>query len=123
LIGTTTLNDSLLCSKQGGIVCMTGIVGNQWSMREFAPMEAIPTAVYLTSLRGRHAGFHAHTAEPTGKTSRGWNAQNPNRQDIPFGQNCGSTLSDGGKHRWRQDRRVNVSLLQRVCIASDLALG
>jgi NADPH:quinone reductase-like Zn-dependent oxidoreductase len=52
LIGTTTLNDSLLCSKQGGIVCMTGIVGNQWSMREFAPMEAIPTAVYLTSYAG-----------------------------------------------------------------------
>jgi NADPH:quinone reductase-like Zn-dependent oxidoreductase len=57
LIGTTTLNDSLLCSKQGGIVCMTGIVGNQWFMREFAPMEAIPTAVYLTSYAGDTQDF------------------------------------------------------------------
>jgi NADPH:quinone reductase-like Zn-dependent oxidoreductase len=57
LIGTTTLQDSLLCSKQGGIVCMTGIVGNQWCMREFAPMEAIPTAVYLTSYAGDTQDF------------------------------------------------------------------
>ena len=57
LIGTTTLNDSLLCAKQGGIVCMTGIVGNQWSIQEFAPMEAIPTAVYLTSYGGDTEDF------------------------------------------------------------------
>jgi NADPH:quinone reductase-like Zn-dependent oxidoreductase len=57
LIGATTLNDSLLCSKQGGIVCMTGIVGNRWSMKEFAPMEAIPTAVYLTSYSGNTEDF------------------------------------------------------------------
>lgn len=29
LNGTTTLRDSLKCIKEGGIVCMTGIVGNQ----------------------------------------------------------------------------------------------
>jgi NADPH:quinone reductase-like Zn-dependent oxidoreductase len=57
LIGTTTLNDSLLCARQGGIVCMTGIVGNQWSVREFAPMETIPSAVYLTSYTGDTEDF------------------------------------------------------------------
>jgi NADPH:quinone reductase-like Zn-dependent oxidoreductase len=57
LIGTITLKDSLRCSKQGGIVCMTGIVGNEWSMREFAPMEAIPSAVYLTSYAGDTEDF------------------------------------------------------------------
>jgi NADPH:quinone reductase-like Zn-dependent oxidoreductase len=57
LIGTTTLNDSLRCSKQGGIVCMTGIVGNEWLMREFAPMAAIPPAVYLTSYGGDTEDF------------------------------------------------------------------
>lgn len=57
LIGTTTLKDSLRCSRQGGIVCMTGIVGNQWSMREFVPMEAIPSAVYLTSYAGSAQDF------------------------------------------------------------------
>jgi NADPH:quinone reductase-like Zn-dependent oxidoreductase len=57
LIGTNTLKDSLLCSRQGDIVCMAGIVGNQWSMREFVPMEAIRTAVYLTSYAGDTEDF------------------------------------------------------------------
>ncbi len=57
LIGTTTLKDSLRCSRDGGIVCMTGIVGNKWSFDEFAPMEAIPTAVCLTTYAGEAEDF------------------------------------------------------------------
>src|SRR5271170_7243635 len=57
LIGTTTLEDSLRCAKQHGIVCMTGIVGNKWSFDNFAPMEEIPTAVYLTSYAGKSEDF------------------------------------------------------------------
>jgi len=57
LVGTTTLLDSLGCAKQGGIVCMTGIVGNKWSVADFAPMGAIPTAVYLTSYNGKSEDF------------------------------------------------------------------
>jgi NADPH:quinone reductase-like Zn-dependent oxidoreductase len=36
LVGTTTLMDSLRCARLGGIVCMTGLVGNKWSFDEFA---------------------------------------------------------------------------------------
>jgi NADPH:quinone reductase-like Zn-dependent oxidoreductase len=57
LVGTTTLKDSLRCAKQGGIVCMTGIVGNKWSFDDFAPMEAIPTAVSLTTYAGDSEDF------------------------------------------------------------------
>jgi NADPH:quinone reductase-like Zn-dependent oxidoreductase len=57
LVGTTTLKDSLRRAKQRGIVCMTGIVGNQWSFDDFAPMEAIPTAVCLTSYNGKSEDF------------------------------------------------------------------
>jgi NADPH:quinone reductase-like Zn-dependent oxidoreductase len=57
LIGTTTLLDSLRCAKQGGVVCMTGIVGNKWSFENFAPMEAIPTAVRLTAYAGESEDF------------------------------------------------------------------
>lgn len=49
LIDTTTLKDSLRCARLGGMVCMTGIVGNQWYFDNFTPMEVIPTAVSLTS--------------------------------------------------------------------------
>jgi len=57
LVSTTTLKDSLLCTKKGGIVCMTGIVGNKWSFDTFAPMEAIPTAVCLTTYAGESDDF------------------------------------------------------------------
>ena len=57
LVGTTTLKDSLHCVKQGGIVCMTGIVGNKWSFDEFAPMDSIPTAVCLTFYAGESEDF------------------------------------------------------------------
>jgi NADPH:quinone reductase-like Zn-dependent oxidoreductase len=52
LVGTTSLKDSLHCAGQGGIVCMTGMVGNKWSFDDFAPMEVIPTAVCLTTYDG-----------------------------------------------------------------------
>ena len=57
LIGVATLKDSLRCAGKNGIVCMTGIVGNQWSFQDFAPMEAIPTAVCLTSYAGESEDF------------------------------------------------------------------
>jgi NADPH:quinone reductase-like Zn-dependent oxidoreductase len=52
LVGATTLLDSLRCAKQRGVVCMTGMVGNQWSFDHFSPMDSIPTAVCLTTYDG-----------------------------------------------------------------------
>jgi NADPH:quinone reductase-like Zn-dependent oxidoreductase len=57
LVGVTTLLDSLHCAKQRGIVCMTGIVGNKWSFNTFSPMDAIPTAVSLTTYAGEWEDF------------------------------------------------------------------
>jgi NADPH:quinone reductase-like Zn-dependent oxidoreductase len=52
LIGTATLLDSLRALKRGGIVCMTGILGGEWELKNFSPMDDIPTAVKLTSYSG-----------------------------------------------------------------------
>jgi NADPH:quinone reductase-like Zn-dependent oxidoreductase len=57
LVGTTTLLDSLRCAKQRGIVCMTGMVGNKWWFDRFSPIEAIPTAVSLTTYDGGPEDF------------------------------------------------------------------
>ena len=57
LVGTKTLEDSLRCAKQRGIVCMTGMVGNKWSFDNFSPMDAIPTAVSLTTYAGEAEDF------------------------------------------------------------------
>jgi NADPH:quinone reductase-like Zn-dependent oxidoreductase len=59
LIGTTTLDDSLRCPKRGGVVCMTGMVGNKWAIDDFSPMESIPKAVYLTTYDGGVEEFMA----------------------------------------------------------------
>lgn len=57
LVGTTTLLDSLRTAGRHGVVCMTGMVGNEWEIDRFSPMGAIPTAVRLTSYAGGAEDF------------------------------------------------------------------
>ncbi|DBA71893.1 TPA: hypothetical protein ACH3X2_010939 [Trebouxia sp. C0005] len=57
LVGTTTLQDSILCANEQGIVCMTGMVGNSWALANFSPMDSIPTAVSLTTYSGGPEDF------------------------------------------------------------------
>ncbi|MFY0672346.1 MAG: zinc-binding dehydrogenase [Bacteroidia bacterium] len=52
LIGTKTLKDSLQCIAPKGMVCMTGILGNEWTMEEFTPMGDIPSLGMLTVYMG-----------------------------------------------------------------------
>ena len=67
LVGATSLRDSLRCAKEGGIVCMTGMVGNKWSLDSFSPMEVIPTAVGLTTYAGESGDFMATPMEEMAK--------------------------------------------------------
>lgn len=48
LVGTSTLPDSLQLVVPGGSVCMTGMLSEQWSIPDFAPMDIIPATVNLT---------------------------------------------------------------------------
>lgn len=48
LIGTVTLLDSLHAAAPKGIVCNTGILGNEWIIKNFEPILAIPSTVKLT---------------------------------------------------------------------------
>ncbi len=52
LIGTQTLKDSLKCIGYKGMVCMTGILGNEWTMSDFTPMGDIPSLGRLTVYMG-----------------------------------------------------------------------
>ena len=63
LIGTTTILDSLQCVKEGGSVCMTGMVGNAWELKNFSPMPDVPTAVNLTTYAGGSEDFIATPLE------------------------------------------------------------
>jgi NADPH:quinone reductase-like Zn-dependent oxidoreductase len=59
LVGTTTLADSLAAVREAGIVCMAGMVGDRWSLVDFAPMDVIPTGVLLTTYSGDVEDFLA----------------------------------------------------------------
>ncbi|ODV10686.1 MAG: NADPH:quinone reductase [Rubrivivax sp. SCN 70-15] len=59
LVGTTTLADSLAAVREPGIVCMAGMVGDRWSVADFAPMDMIPTGVSLTTYSGGVEDFVA----------------------------------------------------------------
>ncbi len=59
LVGTTTLLDSLRATRRGGIVCMTGILGGQWTLSDFHPMGDVPTGVKLTSYSGEASDITA----------------------------------------------------------------
>jgi NADPH:quinone reductase-like Zn-dependent oxidoreductase len=48
LVGATTLKDSLRCVKPGGVVCMAGMLAEQWEIDTFEPMVFIPSTVSLT---------------------------------------------------------------------------
>ena len=49
LIGPKTLEDSMKCLNEGGICCVTGILGGIEYFDKFDPIKVIPNVCYLTS--------------------------------------------------------------------------
>jgi NADPH:quinone reductase-like Zn-dependent oxidoreductase len=52
LIGTPTLPDTLRSVRVHGVVCFTGMLSNQWTVRDFYPIEYLPRGVRLTAYGG-----------------------------------------------------------------------
>ncbi len=52
LVGTPTLPDTLRSTKLHGVVCFTGMLSNQWIVRDFYPIQYLPRGVRLTAYGG-----------------------------------------------------------------------
>lgn len=52
LIGAPTLFDCLRATRVHGVVCMTGMLSNQWTLPDFYPTGDIPSGVRLTGYTG-----------------------------------------------------------------------
>ena len=52
LVGTPTLPDTLRATRVHGVVCFTGMLSNQWTVRDFYPIEYLPRGVRLTACGG-----------------------------------------------------------------------
>jgi NADPH2:quinone reductase len=52
LVGTPTLPDTLQSTRQHGVVCFTGMLSNEWIVRDFYPIDYLPRGVRLTAYHG-----------------------------------------------------------------------
>ena len=52
LVGTPTLPDTLRATRVHGVVCFTGMLSNQWTVRDFYPIEYLPRGVRLAAYGG-----------------------------------------------------------------------
>lgn len=59
LVGTPTLRDTLHAVRVHGTVCFTGMLSNEWTVKDFYPIDFIPTGVRLTAYSGGAADLPA----------------------------------------------------------------
>jgi NADPH:quinone reductase-like Zn-dependent oxidoreductase len=52
LVGTPTLPDTLRATRVHGVVCFTGMLSNQWTVRDFYPIDYLPAGVRLAAYGG-----------------------------------------------------------------------
>jgi NADPH2:quinone reductase len=63
LVGTNTLPDSLRAAKVHGTVCFTGMVSNEWTVRDFYPIGYLPNGVRLTAYGGEANDLPPHVLQ------------------------------------------------------------
>ena len=54
LISPAAADDTFSHMKEGGIVCITGLLGGVWTMDHFDPLEDLPENSYLTSVKSKY---------------------------------------------------------------------
>lgn len=52
LVGTATLGDTLRATRVHGVVCFTGMLSNEWIVKDFDPIKYLPRGVRLTAYGG-----------------------------------------------------------------------
>ncbi|MBK5111358.1 MAG: zinc-binding dehydrogenase [Thermoleophilia bacterium] len=63
LVGTPTLPDTLRATKIHGVVCFTGMLSNEWTVKDFYPIDYLPTGVRLTAYGGDAADLPARVLQ------------------------------------------------------------
>jgi NADPH2:quinone reductase len=58
-VGTPTLQDTLRATRVHGTACFTGMLSNEWTVKDFYPIDYIPRGVRLTAYSGGAADLPA----------------------------------------------------------------
>ncbi|WP_215550008.1 zinc-binding alcohol dehydrogenase family protein [Amycolatopsis sp. CA-230715] len=59
LVGTPALPDTLRATRVHGVVCFTGMLSNEWTVKDFYPIGYLPNGVRLTAYGGDAADLPA----------------------------------------------------------------
>ena len=57
LVGTPTLPDTLESTRVHGVVCFAGMLSNEWTVKDFYPIDYLPNGVRLTAYSGDAANL------------------------------------------------------------------
>jgi NADPH:quinone reductase len=63
LVGTPALPDTLRSVRVHGVVCFSGFLSNQWIVRDFYPLDYLPTGVRLTAYKGDPPDLPPHVLQ------------------------------------------------------------
>lgn len=63
LVGTPTLPDTLAATRVHGTVCFTGMLSNEWLVRDFYPIGYLPAGVRLTAYGGEASDLPAEVLQ------------------------------------------------------------
>ena len=86
LVGTPTLPDTLAATRLHGVVCFTGMLSNQWTVRDFYPIDYIPRGVRLTAYTGEAADLPANVLQDFLDAVAAGEAVVPIHQVYPLGE-------------------------------------
>lgn len=63
LVGTPTLPDTLAATRVHGTVCFTGMLSNEWVVKDFYPIGYLPKGVRLTAYGGESSDLPAEVLQ------------------------------------------------------------
>jgi NADPH2:quinone reductase len=127
LVGTPTLPDTLRATRVHGVVCFTGMLSSQWTVRDFYPIEYIPRGVRLTSygadlLRRRRPRPAPARAASLPRCRRVRRRHHPDRPRLPPRRDRRGPHRHGGRHRGREAGRHYMTAARSVTRTSAHAM-
>jgi NADPH2:quinone reductase len=84
LVGTPTLPDTLRSVRVHGVVCFTGMLSNEWIVRDFYPIGYLPRGVRLTGYSGEAGDLPATVLQDYLDAVAAGNARVPLDRAFPF---------------------------------------
>jgi NADPH:quinone reductase-like Zn-dependent oxidoreductase len=83
LVGTPTLPDTLRATRNRGTVCFTGMLSNEWTVRDFYPIAYLPRCIRLCAYSGDASDLPAPVLQDFLDRVRAGTAK------VPIDQICG----------------------------------